>query len=54
MQPNFAISPLPFGLSLPFDKLRTIGNTKGQNTKPSPFGLSLSKPCHHLRATSTS
>ena len=32
----------PFGLSLPFDRLRTIGITKELNTKPSPFGLSLS------------
>jgi hypothetical protein len=34
----------PFGLSLSFDKLRMIGNTKTSNTNPTPFGLSLSKP----------
>ena len=39
----FALSlsfDLPSVLSLPFDKLRTIGNTNEPNTKPTPFGLS--------------
>ncbi len=39
----------PFGLSLPFDGLRMIGNTTTSNTTPIPFGLSLSKPCLQLQ-----
>jgi hypothetical protein len=41
---NFAPPHCPFGLSLPFDRLRMIGNTNRSNTNPLPFGLSLSKP----------
>jgi hypothetical protein len=37
----------PFGLSLPFDRLRMIGNTTTSNTTPTPFGLSL--PFDRLR-----
>jgi hypothetical protein len=40
MSSHFATPPIPFGLSLPFDRLRMIGNTNRQNTKPTPFGLS--------------
>jgi hypothetical protein len=54
MSSNFEPLPTPFGLSLPFDRLRMIGNTNRSNTNPLPFGLSLSKPCGHLRGTSTS
>jgi hypothetical protein len=39
--------PTPFGLSLPFDTLRMIGNSNRQNTNPTPFGLSL--PFDRLR-----
>jgi hypothetical protein len=51
MSSNFAPRPTPFGLSLPFDRLRMIGNTNRSNTNPLPFGLSLSKPCDDLRGT---
>ncbi len=39
---NLETPPVPFGLSLFFDKLRMIGNTHTLNTHPIPFGLSLS------------
>jgi hypothetical protein len=42
MSSHFATPPAPFGLSLPFDRLRMIGNTNKQNTNSIPFGLSLS------------
>ena len=45
---------IPFALSLPFDRLRMIGNKNEPNTQPTPFGLSLSKPCLAHDGTSTS
>jgi hypothetical protein len=53
-------TPAPFGLSsysptvlsLPFDRLRTIGNTNARHTNHTPFGLSL--PFDRLRTVGNS
>jgi hypothetical protein len=41
MRPLWRPKKTPFGLSLPFDTLRMIGNTFGPNTNPPPVRAEL-------------